>query len=65
MDNLHSVRQGIWVTGNSAWVFGLCDRTTAALGDSYLSALDLIQLGTASLLFVAWLFLCPIKKEGR
>jgi hypothetical protein len=58
---LHRVRQGIWVAGNMAWVFGLCDRTSSALTDQYLSATDLIQLGTASLLFVAWLFLYPVR----
>lgn len=68
MNELLSLKKGIWYTGNTAWLFGLCDRTVVALADQYLSAIDIIQLGTASLLFVAWLFLYPIdngKGNGR
>jgi hypothetical protein len=59
MNELKQVRTGVWQAGNCAWVFGLCDRTLASLSDNLISAGDIIQLSTASLLFVAWLLLRP------
>jgi hypothetical protein len=56
---LSNLRSGIWIVGISSWVFGITDRTIAALADGYLSAWDIIQLFTASFFFVSWLFLRP------
>lgn len=59
MDELKAFKEGVWYAGNAAWVFGLCDRTIASGMDGVITSPDLIQLGTAGLLFVAWLFLKP------
>jgi len=59
---LRSLKNGIWFLGISSWLFGITDRTIAALADGYLSALDIIQLFTASFFFVSWLFLKPTSR---
>jgi hypothetical protein len=56
---LASLRNGIWLLGVSSWLFGITDRSIASFADGYLSAQDVIQLATASFLFVSWLFLKP------
>ncbi|MBD1825268.1 hypothetical protein H6F51_22625 [Cyanobacteria bacterium FACHB-DQ100] len=58
---LSRLRSGIWIFGISSWLFGITDRSIAALMDGYLSALDIAQLFTASFFFVGWLFLKPAK----
>ena len=58
---LSKLKSGIWVLGISSWVFGISDRTIAALMDGYFSALDIVQLFTAAFFFVGWLFLKPTK----
>lgn len=54
-----TLKKAIWLIGTSSWIFGISDRTLASLADSYISAIDLIQLCTASFFFVSWLFLKP------
>lgn len=54
-----SLKKGIWILGTTSWMFGISDRSIASLADSYISAIDLIQLFTASFFFVSWLFLKP------
>ncbi len=54
-----TLKKGIWVLGTSSWVFGISDRSIASLADGYISAIDLIQLFTASFFFISWLFLKP------
>lgn len=56
---LSNLKNGLWFLGVSSWLFGITDRSIASLADGYLSALDLIQLSTASFFFVSWLFLKP------
>lgn len=56
---LKNLKNGIWLLGLSSWLFGITDRTIAAFADGFLSALDIIQLVTASFFFVSWLFLKP------
>ncbi|MBD1844999.1 hypothetical protein H6F89_16650 [Cyanobacteria bacterium FACHB-63] len=58
---LSRLRSGIWIFGISSWLFGIADRSIAALMDGYLSALDIAQLFTASFFFIGWLFLKPAK----
>jgi hypothetical protein len=58
---LGNLKTGIWILGISSWLFGLTDRTIASFVDGYLSAIDLIQLATASFFFVGWLFLKPMR----
>jgi hypothetical protein len=53
------LRSAIWWFGTIAWVFGIIDRSIAALSDGYFSAIDLIQISTAAFLFFCWLFLRP------
>lgn len=54
-----TLKKGIWILGTSSWLFGISDRTLASIADGYISAIDLIQLCTASFFFVSWLFLRP------
>ncbi|MBW4533561.1 MAG: hypothetical protein HC939_20085 [Pleurocapsa sp. SU_5_0] len=54
-----TLKKGIWILGTTSWMFGISDRSIASLADSYISAIDLIQLFTASFFFVSWLFLKP------
>lgn len=57
-----SLKNGIWLIGTSSWLFGITDRSIASLADGYLSALDLVQLFTASFFFIGWLFLRPVSR---
>ena len=60
-----TLRTGIWSVGTASWVFGISDRTFAALMDGYLSAIDITQLFTAAFFFVSWLFLKPTSPEEK
>jgi hypothetical protein len=62
---LGKLRNAIWLLGISSWLFGITDRSIASFSDGYLSALDLVQLCTASFFFVSWLFLKPTKLENQ
>lgn len=62
-DFLGTLKYGIWLLGISSWLFGITDRSIASLSDGYLSALDIVQLFTASFFFVSWLFLKPTLKN--
>ena len=62
---LGKLRNAIWLLGVSSWLFGITDRSIASLSDGYLSALDLVQLSTASFFFVSWLFLKPTKLDNQ
>jgi hypothetical protein len=59
---LATLKYGIWLLGISSWLFGITDRSIASLSDGYLSALDIVQLFTASFFFVSWLFLKPTSR---
>ncbi len=61
MPFLMNLKNGIWVLGVSSWLFGITDRSIATLSDGYLSALDIVQLFTASFFFMGWLLLKPVK----
>lgn len=52
-------RNGIWLLGIPSWLFGITDRSLASLADGYLSAMDMVQIFTASLFFLSWLYLKP------
>lgn len=56
---LREMKRGIWLLGVSSWLFGITDRSIASFADGYLSALDIVQLFTAGVFFVGWLFLKP------
>ena len=56
---LQMFQKGIWLFGILSWIFGLTDRSIALLSDGYLSAIDIVQLFTASFFFVSWIFLSP------
>lgn len=58
---LMNLKHGIWILGVSSWIFGIGDRSIATLSDGYLSALDIVQLFTASFFFIGWLILKPAK----
>jgi len=56
---LPMLQKGIWLFGIISWIFGLTDRSIALFSDGYLSAVDIVQLFTASFFFISWLFLSP------
>jgi hypothetical protein len=58
-----NLRNGIWLLGIPSWLFGITDRSMATLADGYLSAMDFMQLLTASFFFLSWLFLKPDQVE--
>lgn len=59
LEFLPMLQKGIWLFGIISWIFGLTDRSIALLADGYLSAIDIVQLFTASFFFVSWLLLSP------
>lgn len=58
-----NLRNSIWLLGIPSWLFGITDRSMATLADGYLSAIDLMQLFTASFFFFSWLWLKPEQLE--
>ncbi|BAC91036.1 hypothetical protein [Gloeobacter violaceus] len=62
---LNTLQKGVWALGIVGWCFGLCERTTVALSDGYLSAIDLVLLFTACFFFVCWLLLKPSKANPK
>jgi hypothetical protein len=58
-DFLETLKYGIWLLGVLSWLFGITDRSIASFADGYLSALEIVQLFTASFFFASWLFLKP------
>jgi len=62
---LGSLRNGIWLFGTSSWLFGITDRSIASLSDGYLSAVDIMQLFTASFFFASWLLLKPASRVSN
>ncbi|MBD2184096.1 hypothetical protein [Aerosakkonema funiforme] len=54
-----NLRNGLWLIGIPSWLFGITDRSLASIADGYLSAIDLMQVFTASLFFLSWLYLKP------
>lgn len=59
MDEIRLMRAGIWVTGVGAWIYGLSDRTVAAILDGMVTGLEVGQLTIAALIAVMWCFLRP------
>lgn len=56
---ISNLKNSIWLFGIPSWVFGISDRSVAALADGYLSPLEILQLLTASFFFLSWLYLRP------
>jgi hypothetical protein len=56
---LARLKNNIWLAGIPTCLFGVTDRSIAALADSYLSSLELAQVLVTSLFFVSWLCLNP------
>ncbi|HBB35056.1 MAG TPA: hypothetical protein DDZ80_25690 [Cyanobacteria bacterium UBA8803] len=68
MNNKHSpefsviiskITNGIWIFGIPSWILGITSKVVSSFADSYLSALEISHLVTASLFFVTWLCLKP------
>ena len=55
-----NLKNGIWLLGIASWLFGITDRSIASFSDGYLSAIEIIQLFTASNFIVGWLYLKPV-----
>ncbi|MEH2331054.1 hypothetical protein [Nostoc sp.] len=56
---IDQIKSNIWLFGIPSWLFGITDRSIAAIADGYLSPLEIFQLFTASFFFVSWLYLKP------
>lgn len=56
---LAKLKNSIWIVGIHSWLFGITDRSIAALTDGYFSAMELSHLFTASFFFLGWLLLKP------
>ena len=56
---LVNIKNSLWLFGIPSWIFGISDRTLAALADGYLSPIEVLHLFTASFFFVSWLYLKP------
>jgi hypothetical protein len=56
---MSNIKSGIWYLGIASWLFGISDRSLAAISDGFVSGSDLILLFTAAFYFVSWLFLKP------
>lgn len=54
------LKKAIWLLGVASWLFGISDRSIASFSNGYLSAIELVQLFTASFFFVGWLCLKPV-----
>jgi hypothetical protein len=52
-------RDGIWGFGIHYWMFDIIHRSFSSFADGYLSAIELIQLFTISLLLIGWICLKP------
>lgn len=53
------MRNSIWALGIPSWLFGVTDRSVAALADGYLSPIEILHILTISFLFFGWLCLKP------
>jgi hypothetical protein len=53
------LRNSIWILGVPSWLFGITDRSIAALADGMFSTIEVFQLFTASLFFLSWIVLKP------
>lgn len=56
---ISEIRDGIWLLGIPAWLFGIFDRGTSILADNYVSVPELFQVLFAFAFFLAWLYLKP------
>jgi hypothetical protein len=56
------LKNGIWLVGIPAWIFGITDRTLSAYADSYLSTIEFVNLLTTCFFFLSWLYLKPEPK---
>jgi hypothetical protein len=62
---LTKLKNSIWLFGIPSCLLGVTDRSIASFSDGYLSALDLVQLFTASFLLISWLYLKPEESFNR
>jgi hypothetical protein len=60
-------KNGVWLSGIPAGLFGVVDRAIASLADGYVSLVDLLQIFAAVSCFLFWLSLKPKLKlnEGQ
>jgi len=62
---LAKLKNSIWLFGIPSCLLGITDRSIASFSDGYLSAVDIVQLFTASFLFISWLYLKPEESFNR
>jgi hypothetical protein len=53
------LKQGLWLFGISAWLFGLIDRGIAAFADGYFSLTECLSVLAILLLLLSWVSLKP------
>jgi hypothetical protein len=56
---INRFRNSIWILGIFSLVFGAVDRAITIYSDSYVSAVEFLQLLIPSLLLIGWLYLRP------
>ncbi len=54
---VYLLKNGVWLSGIPAWIFGVVDRSIASISDGYVSPIDFFQVITAVVFFVSWLTL--------
>lgn len=59
---INKFKIGVWLFGIPSWIFGITDRSMAALSDGYVSPTEILQFLTTSFFFVIWLYLKPEEK---
>lgn len=53
------LKNSIWLIGIPSWIFGISDRSIAAVADGYVSVGEIFQLFMTFFFFVSWLYLKP------
>ncbi|MGF1479324.1 MAG: hypothetical protein ACFB4I_07505 [Cyanophyceae cyanobacterium] len=53
------LRNSVWSLGIPSWLFGITDRSIAALGDGYISPIEILHILIGTFFFVSWLYLKP------
>ncbi|AUT04135.1 hypothetical protein CLI64_29205 [Nostoc sp. CENA543] len=59
---INRFKRGVWLFGIPSWIFGITDRSLAALADGSVSVTEIVQMLTTSFFFIVWLYLKPEEK---
>lgn len=56
---INKCKISVWLLGIPSWIFGISDRSMAAIADGYLSATEIWQILMTFFFFLSWLSLKP------